>query len=112
MGIELACRGCRRPAAALADKSRARRRHAAAGKTDAFSSIPASLGEVVERARDAGWERRFDQQDFLLGIAMNKRQPKLKAWIDGWVATNERNGSLDDIFRKYHGHDLPAAVRP
>ena len=85
---------------------------AAAGRIDAFSSIPPSLGEVVRRAPDAGWERKFDQQDFLLGIAMNKQQPKLKAWVDGWVATNLRNGTLDDIFRKYHGQDLPAAVHP
>ena len=85
---------------------------AVAGKIDAFSSIPPSLGEVVKRAPDVGWERKFDQQDFLLGIAMNKQQPKLKAWIDDWVATNLKNGSLDDIFRKYHGQHLPAAVRP
>lgn len=85
---------------------------AVAGQIEALSSIPASLGEIVKRAPDAGWERKFDQQDFLLGIAMNKQQPKLKAWIDGWVATNVSNGNLNDIFRKYHGKDLPAAVRP
>ena len=34
------------------------------------------------------------------------------AWIDAWVATNPRKGTLDDIFRKYHGRDLPAAARP
>ena len=84
---------------------------AATGRIDAFSSTPPNLGEVARRAPDAGWERKFDQQDFLLGIAMNKDQPRLKAWIDDWVAANLKNGTLADIYRKYHGHELPA-VRP
>jgi len=85
---------------------------AASGRIEAFSSTPPNLGEVARRAPDAGWERKFDQQDFLLGIAMNKDQPRLKAWIDAWVAANLKNGTLDEIYRKYHGHALPAAVRP
>jgi polar amino acid transport system substrate-binding protein len=85
---------------------------AAKGKVDAFSSIAANLGEVARRSPDAGWERKFDQQDFLLGIAMNKAQPQLKAWVDDWVSANLRSGALAAIYRKYHGHDLPAAVHP
>ena len=82
------------------------------GRIDAFSSTLPNLGEVARRVPDAGWERKFDQQDFLLGIAMNKQQPKLKAWVDAWVAMNLKNGTLNDIYKKYHGHDLAATVRP
>ena len=85
---------------------------AAKGSIDAFSSTPPNLGEVARRAPGAAWERKFDQQDFLLGIAMNKGQPKLKAWIDAWVAARLKDGTLGDVYRKYHGHDLPASVRP
>lgn len=84
---------------------------AAKGSIDAFSSTPPNLGEVARRAPGAAWERKFDQQDFLLGIAMNKGQPKLKAWIDAWVAARLKDGTLGDVYRKYHGHDLPASVR-
>ena len=85
---------------------------AVTGQIDAFSSTPSNLGEIVKRAPQLNWERKFDQKDFLLGIALNKDQPKLKAWVDNWVATNLKNGNLNAIYKKYHGKDLPATVHP
>jgi polar amino acid transport system substrate-binding protein len=80
------------------------------GQIDAFSSTPSNLGEVIKRAPQRGWERKFDQKDFLLGIALNKGQPRLKEWIDKWVEANVKNGRLNAIYKKYHGRDLPATV--
>ena len=80
------------------------------GQVDIFSSTPANLGEVIKRAPNKNMEKKFDQKDFLLGIALNKDQPKLKEWINNWIATNLKNGKLNAIYKKYHGHDLPASV--
>jgi polar amino acid transport system substrate-binding protein len=55
-------------------------------------------------------EKKFDQKDFDLGIAMQKGQPRLKEWIDAWVVTNMKNGKLNAIYKKFHGRDLPASV--
>jgi polar amino acid transport system substrate-binding protein len=41
---------------------------------------------------------------------MNKEQPKLKEWVNNWVSTNQKNGKLNAIYKKYHGRDLPASV--
>jgi polar amino acid transport system substrate-binding protein len=79
-------------------------------QTDIFSSTPSNLHEIEKRAPGRNIERKFDQQDFLLGIALNKNEPALKAWVDAWVATNIKNGRLNAIYKKYHGRDLPATV--
>jgi polar amino acid transport system substrate-binding protein len=80
------------------------------GQVDAFSSTPSNLGEVMKRAPQKNWERKFDQKDFLLGIALNKEQPRLKAWINAWVEAKLKDGTLGAIYKKYHGRDLPANV--
>ncbi len=80
------------------------------GQVEAFSSTPSNLGEVVKRAPQRGWERKFDQKDFLLGIALNKGQPRLKEWVNNWVESNIKNGRLNTIYKKYHGRDLPPTV--
>ncbi|MDB6001912.1 MAG: amino acid transporter [Rhizobacter sp.] len=80
------------------------------GQVDVFSSTPSNLGEVIKRAPDKNMEKKFDQKDFMLGIALNKEQPKLKEWVDAWVVTNMKNGKLNAIYKKYHGRDLPHDV--
>ncbi len=80
------------------------------GQVDLFSSTPSNMGEMIKRAPGKNLEMKFSQKDFDLGIAMNKDQPKLKEWVNGWVATNMKNGKLNTIYKKYHDRDLPASV--
>ncbi|CAN5386796.1 transporter substrate-binding domain-containing protein [soil metagenome] len=80
------------------------------GQVDLFSSTPSNLGEIAKRAPEKNMERKFDQKDFLLGIAFQKEQPKLTEWVNAWVAANLKNGKLNAIYKKYHGRDLPADV--
>jgi polar amino acid transport system substrate-binding protein len=80
------------------------------GQIDIFSSTPSNLAEMIKRAPNRHLELKFAQKDFDLGIAMNKDQPKLKDWVNNWVSTNQKNGKLNAIYKKYHGRDLPANV--
>jgi polar amino acid transport system substrate-binding protein len=80
------------------------------GQVETWSSTPANLGEIQKRAPQLNMEKKFDQKDFDLGIAMQKGQPRLKEWIDAWVVTNMKNGKLNAIYKKFHGRDLPASV--
>ena len=80
------------------------------GQVDIFSSTPSNMGEVNKRAPGKNYEMKFSQLDSGLGITMNKGNPKLKEWVDGWVAANIKNGKLNTIYKKYHGRDLPATV--
>jgi polar amino acid transport system substrate-binding protein len=80
------------------------------GQVDIFSSTPSNLSEIVKRAPNRHMELKFAQKDFDLGIAMNQNQPALKAWVNNWVSTNQKNGTLNAIYKKYHGRDLPADI--
>lgn len=80
------------------------------GQVDIFSSTPSNMGEVNKRAPGKNFEMKFSQLDSGLGITMNKGNPKLKEWVDGWVTTNIKNGKLNGIYKKYHGRDLPTTV--
>eukprot|EP01036_Dinobryon_divergens_P052246 gene52246-69887_t len=77
------------------------------GQIDLFSSTPSNLSEMVKQAPAKNLELKFAQKDFDLGIALNKEQPKLKEWVNNWVVTNQKNGKLNAIYKKYHGRDLP-----
>ena len=65
---------------------------------------------MQKRAPEKQLELKFAQNEFDLGIALNKNQPALKAWINNWVKTNLKNGKLNAIYKKYHGRDLPESV--
>ncbi|MFM9921427.1 transporter substrate-binding domain-containing protein [Variovorax sp. H27-G14] len=80
------------------------------GQIDLFSSTPSNLSEMVKQAPTKNLELKFAQKDFDLGIALNKEQPKLKEWVNNWVVTNQKNGKLNAIYKKYHGRDLPERI--
>ncbi|SAK45595.1 amino acid ABC transporter substrate-binding protein [Caballeronia catudaia] len=81
------------------------------GQIDVFSSTPSNLQEMQHRAPQRNIEMKFEQKNFDLGIALNKDQPRLKEWVNNWVTTNQKNGNLNTIYKKYHGRDLPDSVR-
>ena len=83
---------------------------AVTGQVDVFSSTPSNMGEVNKRAPGKNFEMKFSQLDSGLGITMNKGEPKLKEWVNGWVNANIKNGKLNAIYKKYHGRDLPADI--
>lgn len=75
------------------------------------SSNPAIMGEINKKLTKDPYETKFVQQAFMLGVAMPKDTPKLRAWVNEWVRTNLKNGKLNDIYKKYHdGTSLNAAV--
>lgn len=80
------------------------------GQIDLFSSTPSNLAEMIKRAPNKNFELKFEQTNFDLGVALNKGEPKLKEWTDKWVQTNLQNGKLNEIYKKYHGRDLPAKL--
>ncbi|KAF1071240.1 transporter substrate-binding domain-containing protein [Variovorax sp.] len=80
------------------------------GQIDLFSSTPSNLSEMIKQAPAKNLELKFSQKDFDLGIALNKEQPKFKEWINNWVVTNQKNGKLNAIYKKYHGRDLPERI--
>ena len=44
-------------------------------------------------------------------VGLRKNEPELKAWLDGWVAANLKNGAFNEIYQRYFGMPLPADMR-
>jgi polar amino acid transport system substrate-binding protein len=83
---------------------------AVTGQVQAISSQWPNVAEANKKLQSKPYETKFVQHEFMLGVALPKNNPDLKAWIDNWIKTNLSNGKLNDIYKKYHGNDLSPAV--
>lgn len=86
---------------------------AVSGQVQAISSQWPNVVEINKKLTKTPYETKFVEHEFMLGIAMQKSTPELKAWINEWIKTNLKNGKLNAIYKKYHGNDLsPKVLNP
>lgn len=83
---------------------------AVTGQADLVATSGALFQAMVNKAPARQLEPKFVLRTFDLGVGMRKEEPKLMAWVNGWVRTNMKNGKLNEIFKKYHGADIPESV--
>lgn len=83
---------------------------AASGQTDIVAITPPIIAAIAKRNPSLDFEVKFVIESYRLGIAMQKNQPQLKEWVDGWIRTNLANGKLNDIHIKYAGVPIPAEI--
>ncbi|QNM95758.1 transporter substrate-binding domain-containing protein [Chitinimonas koreensis] len=77
---------------------------AVAGKEEVVATSPATVRLINDKAPKAGLEVKFVMMKSPLGIGLRKGEPKLKEWLDGWVAKNKENGKLGEIGKRFHGN--------
>jgi len=79
------------------------------------AKIVASSASIVQAIgkRDAAlsFEPKFSIGSLPLGLGVRKDEPELLAKLNEWVAANRKNGNLNDIYKKFHGADLPAELQ-
>ncbi len=63
---------------------------------------------MTQKAPNRQLEPKFILRTNDLGIGVRKEDTKLLAWVNDWVRANHKNGKLNEIFKKYHGADIPA----
>jgi polar amino acid transport system substrate-binding protein len=80
---------------------------AVTGQVDIISSQSAVLGGINAKRTAKPLELKFTQAETNLGIAIPKGEEPLQDWLNSWVKTNFANGTLRDLFRKFHNRDLP-----
>ena len=83
---------------------------AVSGQVGVVSTQAPLIGEINKKTSGKPFETKFVMQNYMLGIALPKNNPKLKEWVDAWVVANLKNGKLNEIYKKYHGADLPESV--
>ncbi|MBS1209991.1 MAG: amino acid transporter [Proteobacteria bacterium] len=55
---------------------------------------------------------QFTQTEFDVAIGIPAGEKGLRNWVNHWVSENLGNGRLNEIYRKYHGHNLPSELLP
>lgn len=83
----------------------------ASGQVDIVVQEPAVIKRVAEQNPGKRIEQKFMIADFDVGIGMRKGDQPLEDAVNTWVKSNLDNGKLNDIYRKYHGVDLPDKIK-
>lgn len=80
------------------------------GQADLVGTSNALFQTMQQKAPQRNLEMKFVLRTNDLGIGVRQGEPRLLAWVNDWVRANHRNGKLNEIFKKYHGAEIPADV--
>lgn len=83
---------------------------AVTGQADLVATSATLVNQMREKAPSRGFEPKLVITNFDLAIGVPKGEPKLMERLNEWVSVNLKNGKLNDIYKKYHGSPLPAAM--
>jgi polar amino acid transport system substrate-binding protein len=78
------------------------------GQADLVGTSAALFQTMTQKAPARQLEPKFILRTNDLGIGVRKDDAKLLAWVNDWVRANHKNGKLNEIFKKYHGAEIPA----
>ena len=68
------------------------------------------LGPIGSRNPSRQLELKFVLETFKLAVGVKQGEPRLLQTVSDWVKANLKNGKLNEIYRKYHGNDLPEVI--
>lgn len=80
------------------------------GQAEMVATSVALVNAISAKSTKGPWEPKFVIRNFDLAIGIKKGEPRLLAKLDEWVSANLKNHKLNDIYKKYYGVDLPAAM--
>ncbi|QND72850.1 transporter substrate-binding domain-containing protein [Tardiphaga robiniae] len=80
------------------------------GQVDIVVQEPAVISRVAEQNPSKQIERKFVIAEFDVGIGLRKNDAPLKEYINSWVKAKLADGTLNEIYKKFQGIDLPAKI--
>ena len=78
------------------------------GQADLVGTSNALFQTMMQKAPNRQLEPKFILRTNDLGIGVRKDDTRMLAWVNDWVRANHKNGKLGEIFKKYHGAEIPA----
>ena len=82
----------------------------ATGQADIVATSVALVNQISSKNPQRPWEPKFVIRNFDLAVGIKQGEPRLLAKLNEWVGVNLKNGKLSDIYKKYYGVALPAAM--
>lgn len=83
------------------------------GRADIYSGAPAIINQLNKSLEKAGKKplvTKVVMATAMLGVGVAKKNTALLDKMNALVRENLKNGKLNEIYKKYHGTDLPADV--
>jgi polar amino acid transport system substrate-binding protein len=80
------------------------------GQVDLFTTGELLLGPIAARNPSRQLELKFVLETFKLAVGVKQGETRLLQTVSDWVKTNLKNGKLNEIYKKYHGSDLPDVI--
>ncbi|CAH2603533.1 Transporter substrate-binding domain-containing protein [Rhodovastum atsumiense] len=84
---------------------------AVTGQADFVATSATIVNQIGVKNPARPFEPKVLITTFDLAIGLRKGEPQLREKLDAWIATNLKNGKLNAIYKKFHGSELPAAMR-
>jgi polar amino acid transport system substrate-binding protein len=84
---------------------------AVSGQADCVATSDTIINQIGVKNSARPFEPKILIQNFDLAIGVRKGEPELVAKLNEWITTNLKNGKLNEIYKKFHGSELPAEMR-
>ena len=81
------------------------------GQVDATTASTTSQ-PIYEKLAPGRFDRKFDLQTQVNGIALRKGQPELLAWVNAAIEDMKKDGTLEKINTKWVGGPMPPLTMP
>ena len=84
---------------------------AISGQADCVATSATIVNQIGVKNPSRVFEPKVLIRAFDLAIGLRKGEPRLTEKLNEWISTNLKNGKLNDIYKKFHGSELPADMR-
>jgi polar amino acid transport system substrate-binding protein len=83
---------------------------ALSGQAAIISTSATLVKQIHEKDQQKAFEPKITIKVLNLAMGVRKDEPQLLAKVNDWIATNLKNGKLNDIYQKFHGSSLPKEI--
>ena len=84
---------------------------AISGQADCVATSATIVNQIGVKNPNRVFEPKVLIRTFDLAIGLRKGEPALTEKLNEWISTNLKNGKLNDIYKKFHGSELPPEMR-
>ena len=84
---------------------------AVSGQNDCIASSATIVNQIGVKNAARPFEPKVTITNFDLAIGVRQGEPRLVEKLNEWITTNLKNGKLNEIYKKFHGAELPEAMR-
>jgi len=80
------------------------------GQVDIFSTAELLVASIDKKNPARQVEVKFVLDTFKLAVGVKKDEARLLAEVNKWIAAKLKDGTLNAIYKKHHGNDLPDVI--